>query len=68
MESITDTLRRLTAETEVTRYAISQVTGIDQAALLRFVAGGDMRGQSLDKLADYFDLELRPCRKKTKRP
>ena len=46
---------------ELTRYAISQATGIEQSALSRFMSGE--RSLSLDaasKLLDLFDLKIVP--------
>ncbi len=64
--SITKTIRDAVNASEETRYAICQVTEIDQAALKRFAEGGDIRGVTLDKLAEYFGLELRPVPKRRK--
>ncbi len=61
--SITDHLRKLVRDSEASRYAIAQATGVQQSALLRFVAGKDLRGESLDKLAEYYGLELKAKRK-----
>jgi transcriptional regulator with XRE-family HTH domain len=61
--NLTDTIKKAIENSEQSRETIAKKTGIDRAALSRFVRGG--MGISLstaDKLADYFGLEL----KKTK--
>jgi transcriptional regulator with XRE-family HTH domain len=53
-------LRRAIAESGLSRYAVSVRSGVDQAALSRFMAG--KRGLSLDsvdKLVDVLGLEVR---------
>ena len=63
--SFSDQLRRAVRESELTRYAISVRTGIDQGTLCRFIRGE--RGISLDsvdKLMDCLGLEIRPRRHK----
>lgn len=60
----TETLRNAVNGSKESRYAICAATGIDQAALKRFADGGDIRGETLDKLAEYFGLELKPRAKK----
>jgi len=42
-----------------TRYAVSKATGIPESVLSRFVYGQPLRGNNLDKLADYLGLELK---------
>jgi hypothetical protein len=60
-EKFSDQLRRAVRESEVSRYAISKTTGIDQATLSRFVAGaGGMSLESIDKLMDALNFEIRP--------
>lgn len=58
--SPTETIRDAVNASKESRYAISQATEIDQAALKRFAEGGDAVGATLDKLAEYFGLELKP--------
>ena len=56
---LSDQLRRAIEESEMTRYRISKLTGIDQATLSRFVHGEcGMLMESLDKLAAVLDLRL----------
>ncbi len=59
MGSITGTLRRALEQCGQTRYAVSKATGIPESTLSRFVAGGKpLRGENMDKLADYLGLVL----------
>jgi len=59
MTSVTATLRTALVRCGQTRYAVSKATGIPESTLSRFVAGGKpMRGENIDKLADYLGLVL----------
>lgn len=58
--SVTGALRAAITASAQTRYAISKGAGVDQAALLRFMEGTDIKGATVDKLAVYFGLELKP--------
>jgi hypothetical protein len=63
--SFSDQLRQAVRESELTRYAISVKTGIDQGTLCRFIRGE--RGMSLDsvdKLMECLELEIKPRRKR----
>jgi hypothetical protein len=60
--TITGTLRDAVNSSEESRYAIAKGAGIDEAGLKRFADGNDARGVTLDKLADYFGLELKARR------
>ena len=65
--SFSDQLRQAVRESELTRYAISVKTGIDQGTLCRFIRGE--RGMSLDsvdRLMDCLGLEIRPRHRKPK--
>jgi hypothetical protein len=60
-------MRQAVRDSELTRYAISVRTGIDQGTLCRFIRGE--RGMSLDsvdKLMECLELEIRPRRRKRK--
>jgi transcriptional regulator with XRE-family HTH domain len=60
-ELFSEGLRRAIREGELTRYALSVRTGIDQATLSKFLKGE--RGLSLkavDRLMDALGLEIRP--------
>ena len=59
MPSVTETLRDAVERCGQTRYAVSTATGIPQSTLSRFVAEGRaLRGDNIDVLADYLDLQL----------
>ena len=60
--NVTETLRSVVAESRSTHYAIQQATGINARAIDRFMDGTDVRGMTIDKLCEYFGLEL--CQKK----
>jgi plasmid maintenance system antidote protein VapI len=59
MSTVTATLRTALERCGQTRYAVSKQTGIPESTLSRFVAGGKpLRGENIDKLADYLGLVL----------
>lgn len=59
MASVTATLRTALEWCGQTRYAVSKATGIPESTLSRFVVGGKpLRGENIDKLADYLGLAL----------
>jgi predicted transcriptional regulator len=67
IEKFSDQLRRAVRESEATRYALSKTTGISQAVLCRFVAGtAGMSLDSIDRLMDALNLEIRPRKRKAK--
>lgn len=51
-------IRDAVLRSELTRYEIAKRSGIDQAALLRFVRGGSLRIESLEKLCPVLGLRL----------
>ncbi len=56
---LSDQIRRTINQCGQTRYRIGKETGIDQSTLSRFMSGE--RGlpmRTLDKLADYLDLNI----------
>jgi predicted transcriptional regulator len=60
-----ETLRQAVRDSELTRYAISQRTGIAQSTLCKFIQGE--RGlslESIDLLMDVLGLEAKPRRKR----
>ena len=60
-----DQIRRAIMESGMSRYAIHKMTGLDQAALSRFVNGQmGLRLESLDLLADALGLEVVARRRK----
>lgn len=59
--TLSDQLRHAIKKAGVSRYRISQETGVDQGALTRFCV--DRRSINLDTadlLAEYLGIELRP--------
>ena len=59
MASISETIRKAILTADVSRYRIARETGIEEAALSRFV--NRKRGlsmEALDQLADYFGFRL----------
>lgn len=61
--TLTDQLRKLIEDGELSRYQLWQQTGIDQAVLSKFVNGkGGLSMESLDKIGEVLDLQI------TKRP
>ena len=56
---LTDQIRKSMDDSGLTRYRISQATGIDESALSKFYRG--TRGlslESLDRLCDYLGLQV----------
>lgn len=60
MATVSETLRKALERCGESRYAVSKATGIDESVLSRFHHGQPLRGENLDRLADYLGLELRP--------
>lgn len=57
---ISDLLRRTIAEGGVSYNALQKATGVTRASMMRFVRGDQsLRLDVADRLAAYFDLELR---------
>jgi len=65
-EPFSDQLRRAVRECGRSRYAISCETGTDQSTLSRFMKGGGLSLNVVDKLMDALNLEIRPRRKARK--
>lgn len=65
---VADEIRKVLIASDKSRYAVSQESGVDQAALHRFVNGADLRIGSLEKVAQALGLEIvvRPVREKRK--
>jgi hypothetical protein len=65
MGNLTKALRRAIADRKETRYATAKGAGIDYAALVRFLDGkADVRLSTVERLAGYLNLELRPIDRK----
>lgn len=59
MNTLTDQVRQAIEDSGLTRYAISQQTGIDQSALSRFMSGKTgLTLASLDRLAETLSLQI----------
>jgi transcriptional regulator with XRE-family HTH domain len=57
--TMTDMLKSAIEQSGLTRYRISKETGIDEAALMRFMRGEtSLRLDRADVLAEYLGLEL----------
>ena len=60
MKTVTEQLRHAVERCGVTRYRITQETGIPASVLSRFVTSGrGLRSENIDKLCAYLGLELR---------
>ncbi len=67
MSAIYDTIRKVIAESDKTRYRLWQETGISQAQLCEFLHGRrGMSMESLETLAEALGLEIivRPAKRK----
>ena len=65
---VSEALRRAILTAPATRYRIAKDTGVEQSTLSRFISGE--RGldlTSVDKVAAYLGLELRPIEKRKDR-
>ena len=56
--SVVDVVREVLMKSDMSRYEISRLSGIDQAALSRFIHGGSLRVESLEKLCPILGLQL----------
>lgn len=65
MTTMTETLKRTIRESGLSLYAIAAATGLKRPSLSRFMAGmQSLRLDMADRLAAYFELELRPAKRK----
>ncbi len=64
---IIEMLRKQIETSNLSRYQISQDTGVDQATLCRIVAGKACSVETADILLEYFGLELTPKKKPKKK-
>lgn len=55
---LTDEIRAAVERSGTTRYVIAKETGIDAAALCRFIQGKGLSMESLDRLADCLGLHV----------
>ena len=57
--TVTETLRKVIIKSGTTHYRINKDTGVGTSIVNRFVSGEfGIRGATIDKLAEYFTLEL----------
>jgi plasmid maintenance system antidote protein VapI len=63
-EPITDVLKKTIAKSGMAHIAIERATGVKRASIMRFLRGEtSLRLDMADKLAAFFELELRQKRK-----
>jgi hypothetical protein len=55
---LSDQLRRIIAEGDKSRYRIWRETGVAQETLCRFMAGGGLSMEALDKVGEYLGLRI----------
>ena len=54
------TIRKQIEKSDLTRYRISQDTGVDEATLCRLMQGKTVTVETADILCKYFGFELKP--------
>jgi plasmid maintenance system antidote protein VapI len=64
---IIEALRKHIERSGLTRYRISQDTGVDQATLCRIVAGKACSVETADILLNYFEITIAKKKKKKAR-
>lgn len=61
-KTVCEQLKDAVEASGMTRYAIAKAAGVGQITLDRFMSGErDLRGATIDKLAEALGLELRKC-------
>lgn len=64
-QPLTDALRQAIAGSGLAHIAIERNTGVRRQSIMRFMRGErTLRLDMADRLAAYFELELRPIRRK----
>ena len=63
---IIETIRKQIKKSGLSRYRISQDTGVDQATLTRLIQGKTITVETAEILLKYFGLELKPKTNKGK--
>lgn len=56
--TISNQLREIINTCGMTRYAVAKLSGVDQSSMLRFMAGGELRSNSIDKICVALNLHL----------
>ena len=64
---IIETIRKQIKKSGLSRYRISQDTGVDQATLTRLMQGKTITVETADILLKYFGFELKPKKSKKKK-
>jgi hypothetical protein len=64
MEPISDQIRRIIEQDERTYYRIAKDAGIHQSQLLRFRDGQPASGNTLDRLGEALNLEVKQRNKR----
>jgi len=64
-EKLTDQIRRAVDQSGQSRYQLCKALGIYQSSMSRFMHGGGLSSETLDKLAALLGLEVK-ARKKLK--
>jgi hypothetical protein len=64
MKTLAEKLRHEIETCGKSRYSISKSTGIEEASLCRFMHGGSLKIETVDKLLDYFGYEIRKKRRR----
>lgn len=57
-KKLSDRIRNLIDDSGMSRYEIWKRCGVDQATLCRFMQGGGIKSESLDKLADLLSWDI----------
>ena len=65
VKTVSDQVRDLIEKSGVTRYRISQDTGIAESVLSRFMAGRGLNTETLDRLGVYFGVTVHARRSPT---
>jgi len=63
---IIETIKKQIEKRGLSRYRISQETGVDQATLSRLIQGKTITVKTADILLEYFEIELKPRKKKAR--
>jgi len=60
---VSETLRLAIERSVHSRYALSKLSGVSESTLSKFMAGSDIRLDSVDRLCAVLELELKPWSK-----
>jgi len=61
-DNVTNRLRRAIETSERSRYALAKESGVSESTLCKFMAGGSLRLDSVDRLCEVLGLELQAKR------